>query len=323
MSKFSLEIINRDGHELWDELVRKSSNGTLYQEQKFLSYHGKKFHGNVIDLLIRHGDKNIGLVSFLKKEQSFATPYGASYGGFVFTKPPTYSHSCEIISLVTSYLKSNFDAESITVSPTPDYSSSIPNDTFLFAMLEAGFKLVSRDVCSVVDLSSQTTDGLITSKAQNMIRKARKNDVLVMQHCSLDQFWELLSDTYKKHGVAPTHTLDELRTLNNLYPDRINFLGVEHEGQPIAAICEFVLNERVKSAFYFGQREDKKELQGLSLAIEIALDRAIQDKYDFYDFGTSTVNMQARPNIFRFKESFGATGHFREKYILDIRDIIC
>jgi hypothetical protein len=315
MSKFSITIADKASYDFWDSYVLKSPNGTLYHEQKFLSYHGDKFKDRTVNIIIRDGDKVAALVSFLVDGTTIRSPYGASYGGFVFTHPPTYSHSVAILSLVMDYLSKEYAAEKITLSPPPNFCASASNDTFLFAMTEAGFILSSRDICSVVDLRGlKNSNDTITNNAQNMIRKAHKNGVEIMEQCTVQQFWELLTDTYKKHGVPPTHSYSELSVLHDLYPDRISFHGVAHEGVPVAAICEFSLNTIVKTSFYFGQNEEKKEFQGLSLAIEHALARAIRDGYSYYDFGTSTVNMAARPNIFRFKESFGAQGFFREKY---------
>jgi hypothetical protein len=315
MSKFSLKTSEEIGHGVWDDIVLSSPNGTLYHEQKFLSYHCDKFKDRIINLFIFHGDKVAALVSFLIDGTSLRSPYGASYGGFVFTEPPTYSHSMAILALVMDHITNEFRADHIAISPPPNICASASNDTFLFAMIEAGFILTSRDIYNAVDLRGlNDPNDAITNNAQNMIRKARKNGVEIMEHCSVDDFYELLNATYKKHGVQPTHTYDELARLHNLYPDRISFIGATHEGAPVAAICEFALNKTAKTSFYFGQNEEKKEFQGLSLAIEAALARAIEDGYSYYDFGTSTVNMAARPNIFRFKESFGAQGFFREKY---------
>lgn len=315
MSSFSIAVADKGSYNSWDGIVAKAPNGTLYHEQKFLSYHGDKFKGRTVDLVVRHGDKVAALVSFMVDGNILRSPYGASYGGFVFTEPPTYSHSVAILELVVGYLTEKCGAEKIVISPTPDFCASASIDTFFFAMFKSGFVVSSHEVCSAVDLRGvKGANDVITNNAQNMIRKARKNGVEIMEECSQEQFWVLLSDTYKKHGVPPTHSFDDLSVLRRLYPGRVAFHGVAHEGAPVAAICEFSLNSYVTSSFYFGQNEEKKGLQGLSLAIETALQRAIAHGCSYYDFGTSTMNMVARPNIFRFKESFGAQGFFRDRY---------
>lgn len=315
MSIFTVEHLDGKDTNAWDALVSSSPNGTIFQELKFLSYHGDKFKENVAHVIVKRGQRIIAVGSFLINGNTARTPYGGSYGGLVFDESPTYSHSADIVKALIQFLETEYTAQNIIISPTPKFCGTKSFDTFLFAMLEAGFTITSRDICSVVDLRRiNDVDAIISKNARNMIRKAKNSHVTIAPACSLDQFWDLLSETYKKHGVPPTHTYEELQQIKFLYPDKIEFHAAHYEGYAIAAACEFRTSPTVKSSFYFGQREDKRHLQGLSLVIEHSLARAIEQGIDYYDFGTSTVNMTARANIFRFKESFGAQGYFRERY---------
>ena len=52
----------------------------------------------------------------------------------------------------------------------------------------------------------------------------------------------------------------------------------------------------------------------MSLIVYDTILKAKEDGFKYFDFGTSSVNMKGRENIFRFKESFGAIGVFRHTY---------
>jgi lipid II:glycine glycyltransferase (peptidoglycan interpeptide bridge formation enzyme) len=56
----------------------------------------------------------------------------------------------------------------------------------------------------------------------------------------------------------------------------------------------------------------------MSLLIFDTILDAKEREFDFFDFGTSSVNMIGRENIFRFKESFGSIGNFRHTYLKNL-----
>jgi len=301
----------------WDGFVANSVNGTLFHRRDFLSYHGGRFaHGEKF-LVIRKGNAVVAQVSVFVGHDAVATsPYGGSYGSLVFGAPPSLSAAREIVRALLVWSKEHGIAK-LRLTPTPSFCCKQSLDTFAYALLMAGFKSSRREVSSVVELAGIGPDieSALPGKTRNVIRAAKKRGVCVCRNAGLDEVWPLLEMTFNRHGARPTHTKAELSKLIATFPGEVNAAVARQDGINLAGIVEFSVNSRVQSSFYFCRSEAPS--QGLSVLVADALDRAIAEGYRFYDFGTSTVNMQARDSVFLFKEGFGATGYFRETFEWD------
>jgi hypothetical protein len=154
----------------------------------------------------------------------------------------------------------------------------------------------------------------VSSRARNTARRAEREGVVVEHRAPLSQFWPVLEATFERHGAPPTHTEDELARLAESLPSRVYVDVAYHDHTPVAGVAYFVINRYVNSSFYFCQRPDRRELNGLTLCVLRGLERAQSAGYRWFDFGTSTAGMQPRENIFRFKESFSPVGQFRETF---------
>jgi hypothetical protein len=316
MSKIILKEATENQLKKWDNLIESSINGTIFHMRRFLGYHAGRFAGRERFLVFLRGDTEVASLSLVVDEKNNArsarSPYGASYGGIVLFRETTHSQSVDIIASLVKWFHDNNIVQCQFTLPIA-CCSAISMDTFTFALHEAGFTLANRDISSVVRLGMEKPVwDRVRSDARNMARKAERAGLLIEGNAVYEEFWEIMDRTFAKHGAVPTHNREELADLIDRFPNRVNIYVARLKDRPAAGICEFVINTRVNSSFYFCQDPELQETQGLSLLVMDALRRAELAGYSYYDFGTSSVNMQARPNIFRFKESFGAEGFFRE-----------
>jgi lipid II:glycine glycyltransferase (peptidoglycan interpeptide bridge formation enzyme) len=118
-----------------------------------------------------------------------------------------------------------------------------------------------------------------------------------------------------RHNVQPTHTLDELLKLKEIFPDRIYLYAAYHEEQMVAGVVMFHCNTRVTLAFYISHDEKHQQYRGVNLLFYEIIRQAIRDKFAYLDFGIFTVNMDPNWGLGRFKESFGAQGVFRDSFL--------
>lgn len=302
--------------EQWDQLVDKSVNGTLFHSRRFLSYHGARFKGNERFLVALKIDQPIALLPlglFLTEHGKIArSPYAASYGGIIFLRPPTYSEASRVITAFIDWLRSE-GIQQCVITQSPDIFHDRNISTAIFGYHEQGFRLTSRDVCSVVNTASKSDiKGRMKGNARNKVRKAENAGVIVDTTASLEELWPVVEETFERHGTRPTHSYEELADLLNRCPQDIRIVIARLDKRPVAGIVEFRITNYVNSSFYFCQNSVGAEVQALSLLVDFSIHRAQVEGYKLYDFGTSTVKMNARPNIFRFKEGFGAEGIFRE-----------
>jgi Acetyltransferase (GNAT) domain len=316
MSKITLKEATDNQLNKWDDFIESSRNGTLFHMRHFLAYHGDRFAGREHYLVFLRGEAEVASLSLAVDEEDGVrvarSPYGASYGGIVLFREPVYSLSADIIASLVKWLIEN-RIEYCRFTHPIACCSAISMDTFTLALQEAGFALINRDISSVVRLGLKNTVwDRVSGNARNMVRKAERNGIVIDHDPLFADYWQVMEQTFTKHGTNATHNREELSDLIRRFPKHISIHVARMKGRPVAGVCEFVINSRVNSSFYFCQDPDHQEVQGLSLLVMDALQRSEKAGYNYYDFGTSSVNMQSRPNIFHFKESFGAEGFWRE-----------
>lgn len=301
----------------WDNFVYNSINGTIFHKISFLKYHLNKFENREQFLIIKKGDAIFAQMAILKKfdeKNSFAafSPYGASVGGPILKRLPTYSESKEFVKTLKEFFSKEQIGYCEITFPLSIYSEK-SIDVFIFAFLEAGFVMKNMDISSIANLNVGSIFESISSRARNVDRKAKNNVKFSIQHrAPISDFIETLDSTYSRHETKPTHSRTEILYLTSNLSDEI-FVDVAYfDGQPAAGILYFKINNRVLSTFYLTQTKCGRENSCLVPLIINGMERAKLEGYQWFDFGTSSVNMKARDNIFLFKENFSLQGSFRK-----------
>jgi GNAT acetyltransferase-like protein len=304
--------------ERWDEHIERSVNGTLFHLRRFLAYHGELFRGSERFLLVLDGDTVIAQIPVAivddQTGRRLRSPYGASYGGFAFQRYPTFTQARRVVEAFLAWSEDE-KVTQVTITPPMAACSALPLDVVHFALLDGGFRSVNRDVSSVVPLDRDVAvEAAVASRTRQNARKALRRGVTIDPRGAIEDFWSVMDATFERHGTPPTHTLEEFRRLADAFPDRVYVDVGYYDGQPVAGVGYFVTNRLVNSSFYLCQRPDQRQLNGLTLCILRGLERAQGDGYRWFDLGTSTVRMQPRESVFRFKEQFASVGQFRETF---------
>jgi hypothetical protein len=314
IKKFTIEQL-----DLWEKIAKRANNGTIFHTRKFLSYHPP---GRFIDhsLIIYKKDKPYILFPAAERkigEKRFLVSHpGASYGSFVVPDELPFADSYKIVESLLSYAKSQkFDGIRLTPPPTI-YSSRLSN-YLEFALLQHGFTYLKREISSLLFLESTVEQNLEKFKAshQRAVRKAIKEGVEVRESDKFEEFYEILQNNLKiRHNVIPTHTLDELLKLKELFPDKIKLFGAFLKNKMVAGVVNFACTDDVVLAFYISHNEKYQETRALNLLFYSIFDWAIKNEFKVFDFGIFTVNEDPNFGLARFKENFGASGMFRDTF---------
>ncbi len=320
----ALHIIPYQAHfaELWDAFVDGSSQGTVFHKQNFLAYHenekilSKNFH----HLLFYRGDALVGLLPLglvLEKDiLTLKSPFGASFGGFITQENSLVDANEMILALLQYAQEKNIGL--IKVTPSPQCYRKKLDDNFDFALLKNGFQLVNRDLCQVVDIHNRTEEEIFSSytyACQKQIRKAERAGFMIHENPDLKSFHALLVENRQRHGIKPTHTLQDLHKLFQLIPEELKLFGIYLGEELQAGMLCFKANNRVLLNFYTCQSE-KATGRGISnLLVHESLMWALKAGFWTYDFGTSSLQMEPNFGLIRFKESFGGGSILRDTYL--------
>ncbi len=307
--------------DIWDAFVEKSGQGTIFHKQKFLAYHENKktISENFHHLLFYRGDSLVGLLPLgLVLENGIPTlksPFGSSFGGFI-TKEDSLVDASEMIIAILQYAQEK-NIGRIKVTPSPQCYLTKLNSNFDFALLKNGFNLVNRDLCQVVDLQNKKEEEIFSSYSyacQKQIRKAEREGFKIQENSDLEEFHALLVENRQRHGVKPTHTLQDLQKLFELIPKDLKLFGIYLGEELQAGMLCLKANERVLLNFYTCQIEKAVGLGISNLLVHESLIWALKAGYRTYDFGTSSLQMEPNFGLIRFKESFGSGSILRDTY---------
>lgn len=165
--------------------------------------------------------------------------------------------------------------------------------------------------------------GVMSDTAFRNYQKALKSGLTVVEDANVNDFWPILEHKLKhNHNAKPAHTLDEIKLLKTLYPDRIKLFAAYEGAAPAAGVLAFLLNERVINCFYIAHQDDFQHMRPLNLIFGHMMEWGIKNSFLYLDWGISTEAKGSRVNtgLFRFKESYGGHGVLRECYLYEVNN---
>jgi hypothetical protein len=303
--------------KLWDDFVWTANNGTIFHTRKFLAYHPPdRFKDH--SLLFYDKGRIVALLPavdvLFDERRTLMSHRGASYGSFVVRDSLSIREAFDLVEAMLAYCRGQ-GFESVDLTPPPQIYLHRPSNYVDFALVQNGFTYRKREVSSMIPLDFPREQILNTfiESSRRAVRRGQKLGVIVRESEDYRRFYEILKKNLRlRHGVNPTHTLDELLYLRKIFPDRIHLFAAYHENIMVAGVVMFICNPRVVLAFYISHDEEYQQYRGVNCLFHDIIDWGIQNGYGFLDYGIFTVNEDPNWGLARFKESFGAQGIFRD-----------
>lgn len=309
--------------EQWEKMVEVANNGTIFHTRRFLSYHSP---GRFTDHSLFFVKKDNPFVLFPAAEKDIdgkkflVSHPGTSYGSFLVPENLSFSDSYELVKGLIDYSKSN-NFDGIRLTPPPTIYNKRLSNYIEFALIQHGFRYLKREVSSILFLENNVEENLQKFKPSHKqaVRKAIKAGVQVRKSEDYEEFYKILKNNLKiRHNVKPTHTLEELLKVKELFTEKVNLFGAYLENKMVAGVVNFICNDDVVLAFYISHNEEFQETRALNLLFYSIFDWAIEENYKVFDFGIFTVNENPNFGLARFKENFGASGMFRDTFEINL-----
>ena len=319
----TVEIKHDFPDDQWDRFVYQSVNGTIFHTCQFLSYHPK---GRFEDasLIFRQEAELFALFPATRGNwdgyDTLWSHRGASYGGFVYREGLSIKNAYELVEKLIEYARRERIKRIVLTLPPIIYNRRLSN-YIDFALIQHGFQYLKREVSSIVSLEENINLNVAKFKPSNRtaFRRAQKLGVVVRESQDYANFYKILKKNLKiRHGVQPTHTLEELVQLKDLFPEKIHLFGAYLADEMVAGVVMFDCNPQVSLAFYISHNEERQECRGVNLLFYEIIKRCIAQGFKFLDFGIFTVNMEPNFGLARFKEGFGSSGILRDTLYLDL-----
>ena len=309
--------------QIWDLFAPKTNNGTIFHLRSFLNYHPKS-RFNDHSVIVRKKGNLFSLFpaaeQIVEGKKILVSHPGATVGSFTLPENLSIADSFNLVEKLIEYAK-NEKFQCIRISLPPILYQRRISNYMEYSFFKFGFVYAKREVTSILFLEETIEKTKMKFRPSHIraIRKALENNIVVKQSKNIGDFYAILKNNLEiRHGVSPTHTLEELINLFNLFPNKIRLFAAFFDELMIAGVVTFQVNQRVLLAFYISHNERYSDLRAVNILFYNIFEWAIKSKFKIFDFGIFTVNGKPNMGLGRFKENFGASGIFRDTIELNL-----
>lgn len=303
----------------WEHFVRNSNNGTMFHLQDFLDYHPKgKF--DFFHLMFRENDKLIGVLpGGIVNTDTFWSPVGASYGSIV-TNDIHFEKALNIVDALLDYGRMNKWSQLFLIPPPFIYNINY-NQHIEYALLYRKFGFELHYISHAIHLKhGNDFEKQFDKTARKTIHKIlREGKIRLEVSRDYEAFYDILIANKSRHGVKPTHSLEDMLEIRRLLPDSVRLLIVYHDDKPIAGSWLFLCNPKVVLCFYNMLYYEFEHLKPIYLIMYETVRWAVENGYEWVDIGVSQDTKAQDPmtpslNLIKFKERFDSRGVLRTTF---------
>lgn len=310
------ETLEEVNEQEWDAFIAASNNGTLFSTVRFFHHHDEPVDIHFISCW--DGIDQIMGIAGSFTDNAFISPAGASYGGFIVPGDSDFETTEKGFLTILDYLKTiGIQEMSCTFPPLP-YSLKF-NQNIDFLMRYYGFREDKTLISSITNLDVYSEKSL-SSMCRRAVKKSIKNEVVVRKTEDLDAFYDILLKNKSKFNLEPTHSKQEIRSLLELFPEKVYLAGAFLEDRMIAGTMNMQCSESTLLTFYIASDEEYQKLRPVNRLLHEVCMMAKEDGIQYVDFGvsmeTDTDNpMDPRRSLIHFKEHFDSKGFLRSRFV--------
>ena len=304
--------------ERWDTFCAEAFGATFLHTRRFLSYHGDRFTDR--SLIYEDGARWLGV---LPAAQSPSLPElvvshpGITYGGVLHDGGLRGEAMLDALQAArTHYAAAGYT--SWLYKPVPHIYHRAPAQDDLYALFRLDAKRVRCDLSSCIALAHPLP---VSERRRRALKKAQRAGLTLESGAQLaDELWPVLeANLGERHGQKPVHSLAEIRSLLERFPQAIHITVARLEKQVIAGTVLFIAGA-VCHTQYIASNALGHETGALDLVFDRQITEARDMKAQFFDFGISNEDggRSLNEGLHRFKSEFGAGGVVHEFYEIDL-----
>ena len=279
-----------------------------------MEYHKQRFKD--ASLLI-YDDKHRLTALFVANRQGdkIISHGGLSYGGLIYDNRMTQPFMIKIFQALIAYFIT-LQVQEVFYKTIPSIYHSGPAEEDRYVLFLLNATLQRRDSLTVVDTQFPIS---LQNRRSRAMKKAKKRNIQVLCSEDFSGFWRLLEQNLKeKHGVSPVHTVNEMVSLAQSFPDNIKLFSCYDSAELLAGIVVYE-TEHVAHFQYIAASDIGRQLGALDWLFFVLIQEIYADKR-YIDFGVSNEHngMSLNKGLIDFKEGFGGRTISHDFYYFDV-----
>lgn len=301
----------------WNAFVSESRNGTFLFDRSYMDYHADRFADH--SLIVRKGGRIVAMLPANMRQDAgeslLQSHGGLTYGGWIL--PPRHTDAMDVLQcfrLLREYAVAE-GIDALDYKPVPYIYHRMPSQEDLYALFREGARLTERNISCCIDLTANP--GLNTRQRRNLKRAVESKGIDVTEVDDCETFHAGLTDCLReRHGVAPVHSLSELRLLMERQPQIRLFTANDADGAPQAGVCVFDTGRVAHAQYIWSTGEGRRD--GMLTYLFTRL-YEIFSHCRYFDFGICNEDHGRYLNegLYMQKSSLGGSGVIYDRYRID------
>lgn len=307
IKRYTADLLNE-----WNAFIQTAKNTHFMFNRGYMDYHADRFED--FSLMFYSKNKLIAVLPANISNEELYSHQGLTFSGLIVANNIQAINVIHCFEACIAYLR-NQKLKKFHYKCIPYIYHQMPSDEDKYALFLNDFQLVRRDLSSSIFFSNRLN---YTESRKGPLRKARNNELSVIELFDFSKFWILLENVLSgTHNAKPVHSNTEIQQLRDTFPENIRlFVAVNNDGQILAGAVVYV-SYPVVHLQYLASSSDGRLVGALDLVIDHVLNMQISD-CTIFDFGISNENNGRYLNegLIAQKEGFGARGIVHDFYEL-------
>lgn len=301
----------------WDELVRRSRNGTFLHERGYMDYHSDRFDD--CSLMALAGNRLVAILPACQADGVLYSHQGLTYGGWIMPERKCDTAvMMDVVDASIAWLRDN-GFKSLVYKPVPHIYHRYPAEDDIYALVAHGAALTECSVSTTIDLSHPLP---FDRGNKSGLQMARRQGITAGVSEQWDAYWHLLADVLaQRHDTRPVHTLDEMLLLRDRFPENIVLYTATEQGKVLAGVVMYFTHTTAHCQ-YIAASDEGRRAHALTLLMDRLINHAARQGLRYFDFGISTEDHGRLLNrgLAEQKARLGGRGTITQVYRLPINE---
>ncbi len=288
MNTHSVEISRYNAardRDRWDELVSRSTQGTLLHYRAYMDYHSDRFAD--CSLMALDGDRLVAVLPACIINGELFSHAGLTYGGWLTdARHVTGNTMLDIIEAMCRWMAGE-GINTLHYKAVPHIYHRAPAQDDLYALWRHRATVEAMNLSATVDVRAGEQPPFNRGSVSS-VHHARRAGVTVNRSDDWAAFWQILNDLLdERYGARPVHSLDEIIRLAADFPEDIMLLTATAPDGEMLGGTVLYLSPTVAHCQYIATTGRGRQLRVLPLVMSEAYEVARSRGCRYLDYGTS------------------------------------
>lgn len=297
----------------WNNFVLKAKNSTFLFHRDFMEYHSDRFED--FSLLVYCNHKLAAILPANIENFKIHSHQGLSYGGLILPHKVSFQTVIECIYELLRFLSVN-KISNLIFKQLPKIYHLRPSDELDYLLFILKAKMYRKDVSMTIPLNNKIQ---FSTLRKRKLKVALQKGLSVKLEENLTSFWNdvLIPNLKNTHAVSPVHTLPEISSLREKFPNNIKQYNVYLENNLLAGCTVFETDNVAHLQYISANKENNSG--ALDYLVHQLISNIYKDKI-YFDFGICNENQGQNINagLLNWKQSFGASPIVHDFYEINV-----